>query len=140
MTDTAGRIVEVSPDGSNRTVAGSRPGFVDGAGTDALFRRPSGVAVAAPGRLIVADAGNALLRLVAARSQVELRPPPSPRIAPRFDAEAFAFQPLLWPLDPMQGPHEIAGTLGEARGGEGRALPRRDRRPRRGRDAGARGA
>jgi hypothetical protein len=25
----------------------------------------------------------------------------------------------LWPLDPMQGPHEIAGTLGEARGGEG---------------------
>jgi hypothetical protein len=69
--------------------------------------------------LIVADAGNALLRLVAARSQLELRPPPSPLVAPRFDAAAFTLQPLLWPIDPMQGPHEIAGTLGEARGGGG---------------------
>ena len=119
VTDDAGRIVELSPDGSGRVVAGSRQGFVDGAGTEARFRRPSGVAVAAPGRLIVADAGNALLRLVVARSHVELRPPPSPLIAPRFDVAAFASQPLLWPLDPMQGPHEIAGTLGEARGGEG---------------------
>jgi sugar lactone lactonase YvrE len=117
-TDDAGRIVEFAAD-SGRIVAGSRQGFVDGAGTDARFRRPSGVAVAAPGRLIVADTGNALLRLVVARSQIELRPPPSPRIFPRFDAAAFASRPLLWPLDPMQGPHEIAGTLGEARGGEG---------------------
>ena len=118
-TDDAGRIVELSPDSSGRIVAGSHQGFVDGAGTDARFRRPSGLVVAAPGRLIVADAGNALLRLVVARSQIELRPPPSPLISPRFDAAAFASQPLLWPLDPMQGPHEIAGTLGEARGGEG---------------------
>src|SRR5207302_8500841 len=31
---------------------------------------------------------------------------------------SFRWQPLLWPIDPMDGPHEIAGTMGEARGGE----------------------
>src|SRR5919199_4042980 len=42
-----------------------------------------------------------------------------PHINPEFDVRGFAWQPLLWPLDPMEGPHEIAGTMGEARGGEG---------------------
>jgi sugar lactone lactonase YvrE len=119
LTDDGGRILESSPDGATRVVAGSRPGFADGNGADARFRRLAGVAVAAPGRLIVADAGNALVRLVAARSQMDFRAPPSPRMAPRFDAEAFRWRPLLWPIDPMEGPHEIAGTMGEARGGEG---------------------
>jgi hypothetical protein len=57
-----------------------------------------------------------------ARSRREALLPPSPRIAPRFDVEAFAWQPLLWPVDPMEGPFEIAGTLGEARGGEAERL------------------
>jgi hypothetical protein len=30
----------------------------------------------------------------------------------------FAMRPLLWPLDPLYGPFEVAGTLGEARGEE----------------------
>ena len=116
ITDDDGRIVEIDRDGQSRTVAGSTPGFRDGNDSDAQFRRPSGVAVAAPGRLIVADAGNALIRLVAARSQMELRPPSSPRIAPAFDPSMFDWTPLLWPVDPLEGPHEIAGTVGEARG------------------------
>ena len=119
VADDTGRIVEISTDGAARTVAGSHPGFADGSGPDARFRRLGGLALAAPGRLIVADAGNALVRLVAAPSRLAWRPPASPRIDPHFDADDFASRPLLWPVEPMEGPHEIAGTLGEARGGEG---------------------
>ncbi len=118
VTDERGRVIEIAVDRTVRTIAGSRPGFRDGPGADALFRNPSGVAVAGQGRLIVADAGNALVRLVAAASQLDMRLPGPPRIAPRFDRERFAMAPLLWPVAPMEGPHEIAGTLGEARGGE----------------------
>ena len=75
------------------------------------------MAYAGPGRLIVADAGNTLVRLVTAGSRLARRTPASPFIAPRFDAERFGWWPLLWPIAPMEGPHEIAGTMGEARGG-----------------------
>jgi sugar lactone lactonase YvrE len=116
VTDGRGSIVEISDSGAARTVAGSGPGFADGSGHDARFRRPAGVAVAAAGRLIVADSGNALVRLVAASRRLDMRPPASSLVAPRFDVDAFKAQPLLWPVVPMEGPHEVAGTLGEARG------------------------
>jgi hypothetical protein len=116
VTDDRGRIIEVSATGVTRTLAGSTPGFHDGAGRDARFRSPGALAVTAPGRLVVADSGNALVRLVAAPSRLDLQPPASPRINPRFDAEGFGWQPLLWPVAPVEGPHEIAGTMGEVRG------------------------
>jgi len=119
VTDERGAVIEVAADGSTRTLAGSTRGFSDGFGPDARFRGPAGIAIAGPGRLIVADTGNQLIRLVAAPSRVGLRPPASPRIDPRFDADAFELQALLWPVAPLEGPHEIAGTLGEARGGDG---------------------
>jgi sugar lactone lactonase YvrE len=119
VTDDRGRLVEMAPDGAMRVIAGSRPGFADGAGEHARFRRPAAVAASAPGRLVVADTGNALIRLVTAHARREMPLPRSPRIAPRFDATAFGWRPLLWPVEPMDGPHEVAGTLGEARGGEG---------------------
>jgi sugar lactone lactonase YvrE len=119
VTDERGGVVVIHPDGSSRTIAGSVPGFRDGPGLDARFRRPTGIAVAAPGRLIVADAGNALVRLVAAPSRLEFRAPPAPDIEPQFDIETFRAEPLVWPVEPIEGPHEIAGTVGEARGGEG---------------------
>jgi sugar lactone lactonase YvrE len=119
VTDDRGRVTALSIDGASRTLAGSTPGFRDGPGSEARFRNPAGVAVAASGRLIVADAGNALVRVVAAPSRGELRAPASARVAPQFDVEHFGIQPLLWPVAPMEGPHEIAGTLGEARGSEG---------------------
>jgi hypothetical protein len=118
VADDVGRIVELNG-GAARTMAGSRSGFKDGPGGEARFRRLGGLALASPGRLIVADAGNALVRLVGAPSQLEWRAPPAPGITPHFDFDQFAMRPLLWPVDPMEGPHEIAGTLGEARGGEG---------------------
>jgi sugar lactone lactonase YvrE len=119
VADDIGVIVELSTAGAARTIAGSRPGFQDGPGTDARFRRLGGLAIAGPGRLIVADAGNALVRMVGAPSRLDWRAPPPPFIKPHFDFDQFAMRPLLWPVDPLDGPHEIAGTLGEARGGEG---------------------
>ena len=122
VTDERGRVLEFDSHGSSRVVAGSSPGFMDGAGADARFRRPSGIAVLAPGRLIVADTGNALVRLISATSRLEFRAPPMPGINPRFDREGFGRQPLLWPVAPMEGPHEIAGTMGEARGTDAERL------------------
>jgi sugar lactone lactonase YvrE len=119
ITDERGRVLELSATGQLRTLAGSTPGFHDGDGVDAQFRSPAGLALAAPGRLIVADARNALVRLVVARDRLEFRPPASPLIAPHFDREQFALTPLLWPIAPMEGPFEVAGTSGEARGMEG---------------------
>ncbi|MBA2304584.1 MAG: gluconolaconase [Acidobacteria bacterium] len=118
VADAGGRVVEITANGGQRTVAGSRRGFADGAGPDALFRTPSGIAVTAPGRLIVADRRNGVVRLVAARSQLEPRPP-APPFHPRFDAQAFDRTPLLWPFAPVEGPFEVTGTLGEPRGAEG---------------------
>jgi sugar lactone lactonase YvrE len=119
VVDEHGRVIEIAADGTSRVVAGSGAGFADGSGADARFRSPHGIAVVGPARLIVADSGNALLRLVGAASAFEPRLPPSPRIAPHFDVESFASMPLLWPVAPLEGPHEVAGTIGEARGVEG---------------------
>ncbi len=119
VTDDRGRIVEITPGSHVRVVAGSRPGFADGAGDAARFRSLAGLALAGAGRVIVADARNALIRIAAASAGPSVQRPAPPGIDPRFDAETFARQPLLWPLSPMDGPFEITGTLGEPRGGEG---------------------
>ena len=119
VTDDRGRLVELEPAGTGRIVAGSTPGFTDGEGEAARFRGPTGVSVGAPGRLIVAYSRNALIRIVAAPSQMGARLPGPAIVNPRFDDEAFASQPLLWPLLPMEGPFEVTGTLGELRGGDG---------------------
>ena len=119
VTDDRGRVVEIAPQTDVRVLVGKTPGFADGPGGAARFRALGGLTVVRPGRLIVADSRNALVRLVVARSDPQLQLPPSPRIQPRFDVEAFESEPLLWPIDPMEGPFEITGTLGEARGGEG---------------------
>jgi sugar lactone lactonase YvrE len=116
IADEGGRITEIRSDGAIRTIAGDRVGFRDGSGATAQFRRPSGIALRGPGRLVVADAGNALIRAVTATSQAGLQPPTSPAIRPRFDADAFGLTPLLWPLASLADPHEIAGSFGEVRG------------------------
>jgi len=124
VADEGGRIVVIRPDGAIRVLAGAGIGFRDGEGRTALFRRPSGVALLRRGELAVADAGNALVRLVAASSQRPLQPPTSPAIHPQFDAEAFDRVPLLWPVAPFAGPHEVAGSFGEVRGTHGERFHR----------------
>ena len=116
VADEGGRIVAIRADGAIRTLAGAGVGFRDGPGATAQFRRPSGIALLRPGRLVIADAANALVRVVAATSQVGLQPPTSPAIRPQFDADAFNVAPLLWPVGPFADPHEIAGSFGEVRG------------------------
>jgi sugar lactone lactonase YvrE len=119
VTDDRGRIVEIVPGVRARVLAGSRPGFADGDGQTARFRSLAGIAASGPGRLVVCDSRNALVRVVAAPARLGLLPPAPTSVAPAFDAEAFRELPLFWPLAPMDGPFEITGTLGELRGGEG---------------------
>jgi sugar lactone lactonase YvrE len=119
LSDERGRVLALATSGQLRPLAGSTPGFHDGEGMEARFRSPAGLALAGPGRLIVADGGNTLVRLIEARDRGELRRPAYPRIAPHFDVDRFALTPLLWPIAPMDGPYEVAGTIGEARGVEG---------------------
>ena len=118
------RIVAIDRDSASRTLAGAGVGFRDGDGASARFRRPSGIALLRAGQLVVADAGNALVRLVAAASQLPLRPPPSPALHPQFDADAFGWVPLLWPVAPFAEAHEVAGSFGEVRGRGGERFHR----------------
>jgi hypothetical protein len=118
VADAAGRVVEITSSLGQRTVAGGRRGFADGSGSVALFRAPSGIAVSPRGHLIVTDRRNGVVRLIAATSQAELRPP-APPLYPQFDAPVFDRTPLLWPFAPMDGPFEVTGTLGEPRGSAG---------------------
>jgi murein DD-endopeptidase MepM/ murein hydrolase activator NlpD len=116
-------IVEIAPDGVARFLAGAGNGYMDGPGTAARFRSPSGLVATTAGTLIVADAGNRMLRRLEPPGRDEPVPPSVPGLAPGFDLARFAELPILWPLDPQGGPHEVAGTIGEARGnpgGEGR--------------------
>jgi DNA-binding beta-propeller fold protein YncE len=118
VSEETGRVVAIAPGGGPRVIAGAEAGFRDGRGADARFRGSAGLAITAAGELIIADSGNALVRLVRLQPPVDVRPPRSPLIAPQFDPQRFGWQPLLWPVDPQYGPHEVAGTLGEARGHE----------------------
>lgn len=136
IADEAGRVIIVDGAGTARTIAGGQPGFADGVGDQARFRRSSSIAVrhdetSASTHLLVADAGNALVRTVMRVhpdappvrhwpwTTIDIPTPESPRAAPTFDTAAFARTPLLWPVAPMDGPHEVAGTFGEARGEAG---------------------
>ena len=118
VTDDRGRVVEITPGRGLRVVAGQSPGFVNGPGSQARMRGLTGIAMAAAGRLIVADPRNAMVRLITARGQADFGPPQPPMLDAGFDEQRFGDRPLLWPIDPMDGPHEITGTQGEARGAE----------------------
>ena len=95
------------------TISDSRRGFRDGAPLAARFNRPSGLAVDASGRLIVADSDNGLVRVFETDSAAG-----TSNIKPReYTAEEFRkLQPPRWPYDPPEAKRDIAGTLGEIRG------------------------
>lgn len=119
ITDARARVVELVPDGPRRVVAGATPGFSHGRGTAARMREPSGIAAAEDGRLVVADTLNNLIRVLDMPERLGAWAPAPPGLTPGFDLARFARVPLLWPVDPQEGPHEITGTLGEPRGNPG---------------------
>jgi sugar lactone lactonase YvrE len=117
VTDRRGRILHILENGRTRVLAGTSNGFEDGAGVDARFNSPTGVAVDAHGALVVADAGNAAVRLVAPPGLYEPDPRRSPMASLTESVEdEWVRQTVPWPVDPQFEWHEIAGTLGEARG------------------------
>ena len=119
VTDRRGRIVEMTPMGLIRTLAGSTFGYADGDNAGARFRAPTGLAMRPDGAIVVADAGNRMVRLLDLPAPATATPPSPPRLSGDFDLARFAALPLLWPLEPQGGPHEVAGTFGEARGNPG---------------------
>jgi sugar lactone lactonase YvrE len=61
------RILEITPAGTTRTLAGSpdgEPGFIDAAGTAARFYHPSAIVLDATGTLHIADRGNNAIRRI----------------------------------------------------------------------------
>lgn len=72
VADTGNHAIRrLSPDGVVTTLAGTgAPGFADGAGAQARFDGPVGVAVDAAGRVVVADTYNDRIRLIEADGSV----------------------------------------------------------------------
>ncbi|HEX8556748.1 MAG TPA: hypothetical protein VF668_01525, partial [Pyrinomonadaceae bacterium] len=132
-----GRVVQVAPDGGARVIAGLGSGFADGDGLGAArFNQPAGVALARDGSLVVADAANYLVRRVAPADEREEEKAdddassgetragaapvtfPQNETLPRVDVAGLG-APFPWPLDPQDGWHEMAATMGEVRGSYG---------------------
>jgi sugar lactone lactonase YvrE len=115
------RVVQISPDGGARVIAGGTPGYSDGS-DDARFDQITGVAIDKSGDLYIADSGNYLVRKlttpagassgVAAESVISHLANPPPRLTSQTLGEQF----LMWPLAPQQNPHEVIATMGEVRG------------------------
>lgn len=99
-----GRVLQLTPHGQLQQItAGDR------------LARPTGLALAANGSLLVADAASHRLHRLAAVA-------PGQSQAALGELGPSAQQPLpqaagRWPLKPQQGPHEVVGVLGEVRGG-----------------------
>jgi DNA-binding beta-propeller fold protein YncE len=123
VTEQRARVLELAADGVLRPLTSGVAGFTEGLGTAARLRGPAGIAAGTDGRLVVADSGNRVVRRFDLPERLGAWPPMPPAPPFALDASAMSQPPLLWPLEPQDGPHEIAGTLGEPRGnpgGEGR--------------------
>ena len=134
----AGRVVQVAPDGSARTLAGGTTGFADGETVAARFNNPAGIALdKSTGAIIVADTANYLVRRVApiedesdaraakdakvsidvaraASGDVESRAVED--VLPRLTGATVGVESFPWPVEPQRERHELVATMGEVRG------------------------
>lgn len=117
VTDRRTRVLQVLRDGHARVLAGGAAGFADGQGPHARFHNPTGIALDREGALIVADAGNYLLRRITPPGLYAPETPRSPLAPPPgLPTRSLTLHPLPWPVDPQFDWHELAGNMGEARG------------------------
>lgn len=99
------------------TIAGGRRGSADGSPRLAQFNRPSGLA-SLGSTLLIADSDNGLIRsLHGAKSESQTSGIIKPETEPINAAQFRELQPARWPFDPPLAKRDIAGTLGEIRGG-----------------------
>jgi outer membrane protein assembly factor BamB len=99
-------------------VGRTNAGLLDGTLDDARLNRPSGIAFSPDGTLLVADAGNKLVRAIlreGASRGVELSHEAIEAQRPKA-SEFRAQAPPRWPYEPPDRPREIAATFGEIRG------------------------
>ncbi len=98
------------------TISDDWRGIRDGNAARSRFNRPSGLAFAANGDLIVADSENRLVRRISADKPPHLITA-AEIVGLRDDPATFRdAQPGRWPYDPPAAKRDIAGTLGEIRG------------------------
>lgn len=64
VADTYNDKIRVIDNGQVSTLAGSEKGFSDGAGNQAKFDTPNGLAIWKDGRVLIADTGNRRLRVI----------------------------------------------------------------------------
>jgi DNA-binding beta-propeller fold protein YncE len=142
-SQNSGRIHFITPEGEIKRFAGNVSGFADGAGEQARFNGASGIAIDKQGNLFVADANNYLIRKISpvlpeavadnpdreaelllqpaganqAINAVANRSPFEDGIVPDLNKETLHVNaPFLWPLQPQNSWHEVAGVVGEVRG------------------------
>ncbi|MBP9110901.1 MAG: SMP-30/gluconolactonase/LRE family protein [Pyrinomonadaceae bacterium] len=98
------------------TISSDSRGDTNGSAFRSSFNRPSGLAMAANGDLMVADSENQLVRGFSTRKPATDDPKRLER-RKRETAEEFRnAAPARWPYDPPTTKRDIAGTLGEIRG------------------------
>lgn len=117
-----GRVVQVSPEGTSRSLAGAGVGSPPGGSSRARFNNPAGIAVDRRGVLYVADGANYLVRKLAPVEEADEKGKPevvrveTGEVLPKLSAEALGISDFPWPVDPQKGWHEVVATMGEVRG------------------------
>lgn len=122
VADASSDAVRVCQTGLAQIVvtAGGRQGrgLVDGETEQAKLNRPSGLALMTDGKVLVADAGNRVVRAITSLDRA-LGTIVTPEQAHAMRPTATEFRNAAlgrWPYEPADKPREIAATFGEIRG------------------------
>ncbi len=99
-----------------KTISNKRRGIQDGEIRASRFNRPSGLAFAEAGDLLIADSDNRVVRQIMPTNAGSVITPEQIEAFRDKPEEFRKLQPARWPYDPPTAKREIAGTLAELRG------------------------